>query len=94
MRSRSLLVSAAVVGSLLVVPATALAGGLAGSSSIYSSTDTNRAGQAEAFRNVASVAGPVDRLSVYLASGNTASKVELSLTVRRRVARRRCSAAA
>ena len=79
MRSRSLLVSAAVMGSLLVVPATALAGGSVGSSLLYSSTDTNRAGQAEAFRNVASVSGPVDSLSVYLASGNTASKVELGL---------------
>lgn len=79
MRSRTVLMSSAVLGALLIFPPTAWGGGSVGSSSIYSSVDSNRPGRAKAFRNVASASGPVNRLSVYLAPSSTASRVEVGL---------------
>ena len=49
---RSLLSSSAVLGALLVAPATALAGGSVGSTAIAGSTHTAHVGRAMAFRRV------------------------------------------
>jgi hypothetical protein len=79
MRPRSSLSLSAAVLLLLLLPASAFAGGSVGSSTVYPSADSNTAGQAESFRNTASASGSVDSLRVYLTPDNTASKVELGL---------------
>ena len=79
MRSRSLLMSSAVLGALLILPTTAWGGGSVGSASIYSSMDSSPPGRAAAFRAIATASGRVDRLSAYLASSSTATRVELGL---------------
>ena len=79
MRSRSLLMTAAVLGLLLGAPATALAGGSVGTPSVYSTTHAAHAGRALAFRSFASASGRVGRLNVYLAPTSSARRVELGL---------------
>ena len=80
MRSRSLLLlSSAVLGALLTLPATAWGGGSVGSQTVYSKVEGDRAGRAVAFRSVASRSGWVDHLSVYIARSNSARRVELGL---------------
>jgi hypothetical protein len=76
---RSLLSSSAVLGALLVAPATALAGGSVGSTAIAGSTHTAHVGRAMAFRSRAASSGRINRLSVFLARRSSVRRLELAL---------------
>lgn len=78
-RRRALVVAvaAALVGTVLSPPASAAV--LVGNAEVHPSTDYNPAGLAEAYRTTASASGTVQKLTVFVDSGSTASKLVAGL---------------
>ena len=76
---RSLLSSSAVLAVLLAAPATALAGGSVGRTSLAGSTHIAHAGRAMAFRSRAASSGRINRLRVYLARRSSVRRLQLAL---------------
>jgi Right handed beta helix region len=76
---RSLLSSSAVLAVLFAAPATALAGGSVGRTSLSGSTHIAHAGRAMAFRSRAASSGRINRLRVYLARRSSVRRLQLAL---------------
>jgi hypothetical protein len=71
------LLALAGTGVALIAPTTAAAATTVGTTKVYSAVTSNSQGYAQAYRFTAGSDGQVDRVSVYLAKGSTASAVAL-----------------